>query len=132
MVLQRRETVGDPDYLLNMKIRALTVITVLATVASCDLFSPQEDQVRLQDEFSTSRSVFDIPTYGSQGVTDSTMDHVATVMAEYLDSNEDGTPNDARIVDQLQGTAAMVITDHGYAVVYPTVLRAILENASVN
>ena len=54
-------------------------------------------------------TVFNIPIYAFAGVSDTKMKHAATVMAEYLDNNEDGTVDNPAVVAAMMDNNAFLI-----------------------
>ena len=53
---------------------------------------------------------FGVPVYGAPNVPDDKLLHAATVMAEYLDNNEDGQPDDLAVVESMvENNAALVM-----------------------
>lgn len=59
--------------------------------------------------FTKSTSVFGVSIWGTDGTPDDKMLHAANVMAEYLDSNEDGVPDNQAVVDQMVSAKATLI-----------------------
>jgi hypothetical protein len=63
--------------------------------------------------FDKHVSVFGLHLFGTAAVPDEDMLHAAAVLAQYLDNDEDGVPDDLAILDALQsasgGPAAMVM-----------------------
>jgi len=65
----------------------------------------------LEQAFSKKTSVFGIPIYGTTQTPDEVMLHAANVMAQYLDNNEDGKPDNALVVKHmLEQGAALIMT----------------------
>jgi hypothetical protein len=53
---------------------------------------------------------FGVPVYGAPGVSDEKLLHAATVMAEYLDNDEDGLADDLSVVESMvENNAALVM-----------------------
>ena len=52
--------------------------------------------------FTKKVVVFDIPLYGTNQVDDAKLSHAANVMAQYLDNDEDGTPDNTLVIDALK------------------------------
>jgi hypothetical protein len=63
----------------------------------------------LRSAFSKYINVFGVNVIGTSSVSDSKIIHAATVMAEYLDNNEDGQPDNITIVDKMVGQKATLI-----------------------
>ena len=73
-----------------------------------------EEDKQVSDVFSKKVSVFKIPIYATSNVSDTTIMHAAKVMAKYLDSNDDGTVNDANVLAALQSSGSgLCITKDG-------------------
>jgi pimeloyl-ACP methyl ester carboxylesterase len=64
---------------------------------------------KLDQVFSKNTSVFGIPIYGTVKTPDEAILHAANVMAQYLDNDEDGKPNNQRVVEQLIKKGAALI-----------------------
>ena len=63
----------------------------------------------LRSAFSKYINVFGVNVIGTSSVSDSKIIHAATVMAEYLDNNEDGQPDSITLVDKLVGQNATLL-----------------------
>ena len=61
--------------------------------------------------FTKKVLVFDVPIYGTNQVDDAKMRHAANVMAEYLDNDEDGQPDNTLVVEALKD-------NHGFLLVW--------------
>ena len=61
--------------------------------------------------FTKKAVVFDVPIYGTNQVDDAKMRHAANIMAEYLDNDEDGQPDNPLVVEALK-------TNHGFLLVW--------------
>ena len=65
----------------------------------------------LEQAFSKKTSVFGIPIYGTEQTADEAMLHAANVMAQYLDNDEDGQPDNALVVEHmLEQDATLIMT----------------------
>jgi len=53
--------------------------------------------------------VFGIPFFASKRVSDSKLSHAMNIMAQYLDNDEDGTPDNPEVVDELVNRGAGMI-----------------------
>ena len=53
--------------------------------------------------------VFEIPFFASKRVSDSKLSHAMNIMAQYLDNDEDGTPDNPEVVDELVNRGAGMI-----------------------
>jgi len=61
--------------------------------------------------------VFNIPIIAATGVSDASLLHAGSVMAKYLDRNEDGTPDHQDVVDSIvtnQGSVLMAETEEAF------------------
>lgn len=61
--------------------------------------------------FTKKVVVFDVPIYGTNQVDDAKIRHAANVMAEYLDNDEDGQPDNTLVVEALKD-------NHGFLLVW--------------
>ena len=61
--------------------------------------------------FTKKVVVFDIPIYGTNQVDDTKLSHAAHIMAEYLDNDEDGQPDNPLVVEALK-------ENHGFLLVW--------------
>jgi len=75
--------------------------------------SEEGDNSVLEQAFAKKTSVFGIPIYGSTQTPDEAMLHAAKVMAQYLDNNEDGQPDNALVVEHMikQGATLIMAKD---------------------
>ena len=95
-----------------MYLLKLCLICCLYVVSGCDILDEEDKQV--SDVFSKKVTVFKIPIYATSNVSDTTIMHAAKVMAKYLDSNDDGTVNDANVLAALQSSGSgLCITKDG-------------------
>ena len=62
----------------------------------------------LNKAFPKSTSVFGVSIIASNQVEDSKVLHAAQIMAQYLDNNEDGTPDNQAVVDKLTESKAIL------------------------
>lgn len=63
----------------------------------------------LKKALPKNTSVFGISIHASNQVSDSKVLHAAQIMAQYLDNNEDGTPDNQAVVNQLVKSKATLI-----------------------
>lgn len=111
---------------MTFQSNALAVITlsVLAGCQSIDFadvpaeytVSPNSEQITDVPEdfgpleeagFTTFTSVFGIPVVATSGVSESTILHVRSVLADYLDNDADGVADNPRVVFALQESNAV-------------------------
>jgi hypothetical protein len=59
--------------------------------------------------FTKKVVVFDIPLYGTNQVDDAKLSHAANVMAQYLDNDEDGTPDNPFVVEALKSNNGFML-----------------------
>lgn len=59
--------------------------------------------------FTKKVVVFDIPLYGTDQVEDAKLSHAANVMAQYLDNDEDGTPDNPSVVEALKSNNGFML-----------------------
>jgi len=67
----------------------------------------------LEAVFAKKTSVFGIPIYGTEQTPDEAMLHAANVMAQYLDNDEDGQPDNPLVVEHMikQGATLIMAKD---------------------
>jgi hypothetical protein len=67
----------------------------------------------LEHAFAKKTSVFGIAIYGTETTPDEAMLHAANVMAQYLDNDEDGQPDNSLVVDHMikQGATLVMTKD---------------------
>jgi hypothetical protein len=80
---------------------------------SADVIDVPGDFAELQEAgFEKFTSIFGIPVVGTQGVSEDTILHVRSVLADYLDNNEDGIADNPRVVFALrEGKAVAAVFD---------------------
>jgi len=67
------------------------------------------DNTDLTKVFSKNISVFGIPIYGTTATLDEALLHAANVMAQYLDNDENGVPDNQMVVDKMIAEGATLI-----------------------
>lgn len=70
---------------------------------------PESFPETLRSRITKSIYVFDIPIYAFTNVPDANLLHAAKVMAQYLDRNEDGTPDNQAVTDQIVESGASML-----------------------
>jgi len=70
---------------------------------------PKETKTELEIAFPLHTKVFNIPIRGVSGTSKDAMLHAANVMAQYLDNNEDGVPDNQAIVDRMVAQEATLL-----------------------
>lgn len=81
-----------------------------ATNTSEKLTAPTtEKSTEVETAFPLYTKVFDIPIRGALGTNKDVMVHAANVMAQYLDNNEDGIPDNQAIVDYMLAQEATLL-----------------------
>jgi hypothetical protein len=60
------------------------------------------------DAFDKYVNVFGVHIYAAPGISEPDLMHVASVMAEYLDNDEDGTPDNSRLISTLNENDAVL------------------------
>lgn len=63
----------------------------------------------LSEFFAKRIDVFGVPVVASAATPDDKVRHAAAVMAEYLDNDEDGVPDNPPLIDMMVGEKAMLI-----------------------
>jgi len=82
----------------------LMAIMAMALASSCSQLQPSH-AARL----SKMVEVFGVPIIASSSVPDDKLLHAARVMAEYLDNDEDGTPDNAQVLEQMLRRHAFLV-----------------------
>ena len=70
------------------------------------MVEPDDD---FKDNFTQQINVFGIPVVGTPNVPVDKLTHFATIMAEYLDNDEDGNVDDPAVVDAMKSENAMIM-----------------------
>lgn len=70
---------------------------------------PPSTETELEIAFPLHTKVFNIPIRGVSGTSKVAMLHAANVMAQYLDNNEDGVPDNQAIVDRMVAQEATLL-----------------------
>ena len=70
------------------------------------MVEPDDD---FKDIFTQQINVFGIPVVGTPSVPVDKLTHFATIMAEYLDNNEDGDVDDPAVVDAMKSNNALIV-----------------------
>lgn len=90
------------------KLSLILLLILSSLMISCS--QPEDNSANPNDIFPKKTTVFGISVFATSSVSNTAIQHVASVLAEYLDSNSDGTPNDSAVVSQLQNNnVAMVV-----------------------
>ncbi len=64
----------------------------------------------LSKVFAKQTSIFSIPIFATASTSDNAIKHAANIMAEYLDNNEDGVPDNQAVVDRMiENQSALMI-----------------------
>ena len=72
-------------------------------------FSPKERIAAFSDSFASYGLVFGIPVLGTKSLAADKHDHAMTVLAEYLDNDEDGLVDDPLVLQFLQQQGAFLV-----------------------
>ncbi|MFC7202151.1 hypothetical protein ACFQJC_01380 [Haloferax namakaokahaiae] len=78
-------------------------------VPTLELVEPPED---FQPMFDKSMVVFGVRLVGTERVSEAKLRHAGAVMAEYLDNDEDGVPDNPAVVDELVAQEATLIVPY--------------------
>ena len=96
---------------LKNKMTLFSVL-VLFTISlwGCDSGGTDEPSV---SGFSKSVQVFGVVIRATENVPDVKVLHAANIMAEYLDNDEDGTPDNLHVVNEMvrQGATLIMVRD---------------------
>ncbi|MCT4634116.1 MAG: copper amine oxidase N-terminal domain-containing protein [Firmicutes bacterium] len=69
-----------------------------------------KDKSPLDKVFSKRKDVFGVKIFATDGVSDKNFNHAVNIMAEYLDNDEDGSPDNKAVVEKLlEKEAAMIL-----------------------
>ncbi|RAP32834.1 hypothetical protein DID77_04000 [Candidatus Marinamargulisbacteria bacterium SCGC AG-439-L15] len=80
---------------------------LLAALFSCS--DSGDEGKALSEVFSKKVTVFGVSIYATSTVGDAYVLHAAKVLAKYLDSDDDGTPNSQAVVDKLVANEVFII-----------------------
>ncbi len=80
-----------------------------SSVTAADGSNSTSESNALSKLFPQSTTVFDIPIYATAATPKNKILHAANVMAEYLDNDEDGIPDNPLIVARLKSQAAALL-----------------------
>ena len=89
----------------------LVLPTVLITCSNNDPkanTSPGEQDATLESYFTKNVDVFGVPIFASAAAPDGKLLHAATVLADYLDNDNDGRPDDSILIETLVRNDARV------------------------
>ena len=91
----------------------LSLILLSILFISCGVVSEEDDDDSgsgsIPDEMVKEVDVFGISVLGTSSVSDAQMLHVATVLAEYLDNDEDGTADSSDVISALSDSDAYMV-----------------------
>jgi pimeloyl-ACP methyl ester carboxylesterase len=89
----------------NKKVDA----SCIAKIPELTYAGVEGESSELETVFSKKTSVFGIPIYGTEQTADAAMLHAANVMAQYLDNDEDGQPDNVLVVEHMLEQGATLI-----------------------
>jgi len=69
----------------------------------------------MTDSFPKHTDVFEIPVFGTERTSDKAVVHAAIILAELLDNDEDGVPDNRRVVDHLVSSYKYAVVFHDFA-----------------
>jgi len=93
----------------KMKNTILLFILILSLVfVGCESNSTEISETA-KPEFTKQVEVFGIYIYATNNVTDEKFVHAASILAEYLDNDEDGVPDNQLVVDALLSKNASIL-----------------------
>ena len=102
-----------------MKLHIWSVTTLSLLVGACFSSGDAGDNVQVATGFDVlfpkHIDVFGVSVRGTAGTPDTKMLHAANVMAEYLDNDADGNPDNALVVQKLQANNATLIMTIDFA-----------------
>ena len=93
----------------------LAVLGGLCAALTCCLTACTADSSDPKQAALKSVSVFGVPVRATAATPDEKVLHAATVLAEYLDNDEDGVPDDAAVLEQMVKRGAVLIMAHDEA-----------------
>ena len=93
----------------------LAVLGALCAALTCCLTACTADSSDPKQAALKSVSVFGVPVRATAATPDEKVLHAATVLAEYLDNDEDGVPDDAAVLEQMVKRGAVLIMAHDEA-----------------
>lgn len=83
------------------KFYVLLFSLIILLIINCGSEVGDVEQKTEDVNFTKQIDVFDIHIFASNNVADEKMLHAANIMAEYLDNDEDGIPDNQRVVDAM-------------------------------
>lgn len=93
------------------KLSILLVLFFVLFLVSCSSEKSEVEHETKASVFTKQIDVFGVHVYATAGVADEKMLHAANMMAEYLDNNEDGIPDNQLVVDALvRRNTALIMT----------------------
>lgn len=99
------------------------IIILVVLIAGCNSSSGSKAAPAAKSKgFVKQVTVFGIPVKATASVSNEKLLHAAGVMAEYLDNDEDGTPDNPDVVDQMvekQAVLMMFGTENEISTVFP-------------
>ena len=93
----------------------LAVLGALCAALTCCLTACTADSSDPKQAALKSVSVFGVPVRATAATPDEKVLHAATVLAEYLDNDEDGVPDDAAVLEEMVKRGAVLIMAHDEA-----------------
>jgi pimeloyl-ACP methyl ester carboxylesterase/ATP-dependent protease ClpP protease subunit len=96
-----KEFLSEPNQLLD--------VSCVEAIPDFTYTDGSDGNASLEQAFSKKTSVFGIPIYGTAQTPDESMLHAANVMAQYLDNNEDGQPDNTLVVEHMLEQGATLI-----------------------
>lgn len=94
--------------LQNQTIKMVVLSIALAIFSGCSS-SDSDSPSDIESLFAKKTTVLGIRVFATDSVSDAAIQHTASLLAEYLDSDNDGIPNNSEVVSELADNAAMVI-----------------------
>jgi len=114
-----------------MKLRillGLTFMCMLLLFVTCSNVADKEAKVEVT--FSKQVEVFGLHIYATNTTGDDKLLHAANILAEYIDNDEDGTPDNPKIMDALlERKGAIVVRE---VKVYMTKRQSLMQEPKAN
>ncbi len=107
VIILDEKTTNETDY--NESANEIPQSNILTSKLS---ISPA---IGFEKHFTKYVNVFGISVYASPNTSDSKVLHAANVMAQYLDNDENGTADNANVVNELQNSVLVIFANEGEA-----------------
>lgn len=87
------------------------VICAFGCLTGCGAGQERPEMVSIEPFFDKKTTVYGVDIFAPASVQDESMIHVAKVLAKYLDSNDDGVPNNPDVVESLKNHHTAIVME---------------------